>query len=59
MKNETSHDREITICQTPDMVTERLGFCNCCGKKVILLTDEGLGESICKICHSYDVRRAA
>jgi hypothetical protein len=38
---------------------EIIGFCNCCGKNVPLLTDEELGESICKICHSYDVTRNA
>jgi hypothetical protein len=33
------------------------GFCHCCGKKVTLLTDQQLGESICAVCHSYDVTR--
>lgn len=40
-------------------ITSNLGFCNCCGTHRVLLTDEEMGESICQICHSYDVRRAA
>jgi len=35
---------------------EKRGFCNCCGKDVPLLTEPETGDSICKICRSYDVR---
>lgn len=42
---------------TTPKVKENKGFCHCCGKNVPLLTDEQLGESICKLCRSYDVRR--
>ena len=53
--------REIRVCQSPayGAVVENRGFCNCCGKKVTLLTDVQLGESVCNVCRSYDVRRAA
>lgn len=35
------------------------GFCNCCGREVVLLRDEELGESICRECHSFDVIRGS
>jgi hypothetical protein len=41
--------------QTPKK--ELKGYCNCCAKAVVLLHDEELGESICKLCRSYDIRR--
>jgi hypothetical protein len=33
------------------------GYCNCCGCNVPLVHDQEIGESICKICRSYDVVR--
>jgi negative regulator of sigma E activity len=33
------------------------GYCNCCGKPVVLLTDVELNESVCSVCRSYDVVR--
>jgi len=35
------------------------GHCNCCGRDVVLIHHIELGESVCKICRSHDVRRAA
>jgi len=35
---------------------EKRGFCNCCAKEVPLLTEPETGDSVCKICRSYDVR---
>jgi hypothetical protein len=33
------------------------GFCNCCARRVELVCDETLGECVCRVCRSYDVRR--
>lgn len=39
---------------TPNVIKKQ-GWCNCCGKDVVLLHDTELGESICHLCRSYDV----
>jgi len=33
------------------------GYCHCCARAVPLLTDVELNESVCRVCHSYDVTR--
>jgi hypothetical protein len=51
-----AREKAIQIRQVA-LAFERKGFCNCCGTEVTLLTDEELGESVCRVCRSYDVRR--
>jgi len=53
---ETEREREIRVGQSPAFGCVE-GFCNCCGREAILITDNELGESICSVCRSYDVLR--
>lgn len=39
------------------MNTAPTGFCRCCASVVPLVRDEHVGESVCRLCRSYDITR--
>ena len=53
----TNNGRAVSVTGPCQVLLVSKGHCNCCGKDVQLLTDEELGESVCRVCRSFDVRR--
>jgi hypothetical protein len=52
----SSSETSKAILRRLRKLREKRGFCNCCGRDVPLLTEPETGDSVCKICRSYDVR---